>query len=46
MSSDLKTHIKNILYYRFNLDEDKANEKEIKEAITKERETLKYHTDP
>jgi len=33
MSQDLKTSLINILRYRFNLDEDKANEDEIKESL-------------
>jgi uncharacterized membrane protein len=33
MSDDLKKSVLSILRYRFNLDEDKANEDEIKEAL-------------
>lgn len=33
MSQDLKNSLLNILRYRFNLDEDKANEDEIKESL-------------
>jgi uncharacterized hydrophobic protein (TIGR00271 family) len=35
MSQDLKNSLLDILRYRFNLDEDKANEDEIKETLKK-----------